>query len=141
MARGGTYALVLHLQSEAEIPVGKLGLLCFSSGYYIYTGSALGGLDGRLKRHLRREKRLHWHIDYLLQSAVINEIWYAAGTTRQECGWNRMAAALPGAVPVMRGFGSSDCRCFSHLTYFAEEPSLEAFRCSFPLVEPCRRQG
>ncbi len=40
-------------------PIGKLGTHVFPSGYYIYAGSVLRGLNGRLKRHLMAEKLLH----------------------------------------------------------------------------------
>jgi hypothetical protein len=34
----------------------------------VYTGSAKRGLDARIERHIRHDKALHWHIDYLLTS-------------------------------------------------------------------------
>ena len=33
----------------------------------------MGGLDARVARHLRAEKKLHWHIDYLLERASVTE--------------------------------------------------------------------
>ncbi|MBA7469869.1 hypothetical protein ES707_05144 [subsurface metagenome] len=82
----GTYALVMALKSEAAIVVGRLGRcggtggeseITFPAGYYVYFGSARGGLSTRVGRHLKREKRFHWHIDYLTQSAEVMEVWYA----------------------------------------------------------------
>jgi len=52
----GSYALVLRLPSRRKIQVGKLGLFEFPRGHYIYLGSALGGLDARVGRHLSLEK-------------------------------------------------------------------------------------
>ena len=60
----GVYVLIIHLSQERDIVVGKLGELSFKKGYYAYVGSALGGLEGRIKRHFRKEKKAHWHIDY-----------------------------------------------------------------------------
>ena len=74
MSDSGTYALVLVLEVELRLQAGKLGIHTFPPGYYIYTGSALGGLSGRLKHHLKLEKKLHWHIDYLLQGAPVTQI-------------------------------------------------------------------
>jgi Uri superfamily endonuclease len=128
MAEGGTYALVVFLKDNLRLRIGRLGVHNFPPGYYVYAGSALGGLSGRLKRHLRPEKRLHWHIDYLLQHAVISQIWYTRSGNRLECTWNSIVSILPGAVPSVPGFGSSDCRCTSHLTYFPAAPSFEIFR-------------
>jgi len=62
-----------------RLRIGKLGIHNLPHGYYVYVGSALGGLASRLRRHLRSEKRLHWHIDYLLRQAAVAQIWYAIG--------------------------------------------------------------
>lgn len=128
MKGGGTYALVMVLEVEDRLRIGKLGIRNFPPGYYVYTGSALNGLPGRLRRHLRAKKRLHWHIDYLLREAVVAQIWYALGPDRLECKWNAILQNLPGAKPSIPGFGSSDCQCSSHLTYFSMIPSLTLFK-------------
>lgn len=128
MEGNGTYALVIHSQVKQNLPVGRFGSCYFPPGYYIYSGSALGGLKGRLQRHFRRDKRLHWHIDYLLNHAKIIGVWYFISEERLECKWNDMVAGLPGAVPHIHGFGSSDCRCRTHLTYFSEMPSYGKVR-------------
>jgi Uri superfamily endonuclease len=128
MAERGTYALVVFLKQRLRLRIGRLGDHDFQPGYYVYAGSALGGLSGRLKRHLKPEKRLHWHIDYLLQHAVVSQIWYARGEERLECTWNALVSELSGAEPVIFGFGSSDCRCTTHLTYFSAAPPFEIFR-------------
>ena len=54
-----------------------MGEVSFKEGDYIYIGSAKGCLETRLQRHLRKEKRIFWHIDYLLenQKAKILQIW------------------------------------------------------------------
>jgi len=125
----GTYALVLHLEGREEIAVGKLGTFSFPAGYYLYVGSALGpgGLDARLARHRRRDKKLHWHIDYLLEHAQLVEVWSAVSTARLECLWAQAARQLPGNETPVPGFGSSDCRCRSHLIYLVGKPSHEEF--------------
>lgn len=63
--RRGTYILVVRLDSPRDLRVGALGDIRFDAGTYIYAGSAMGGLDQRLSRHLSREKTIRWHIDYL----------------------------------------------------------------------------
>ena len=69
----GTYVLMLELTSEKQLQIGKLGRFRFSGGYYLYIGSARGGLEARIRRHFRRQKPLRWHIDCLRQSANILE--------------------------------------------------------------------
>jgi Uri superfamily endonuclease len=128
MPERGTYALVVFLKQRLRLRIGRLGDHDFPPGYYVYAGSALGGLSGRLKRHMNQQKRLHWHIDYLLQHAVVSQIWYARGGERMECTWNALVSALPGAESSVRGFGSSDCRCPTHLTYFSAAPPFEIFK-------------
>ena len=127
MNDSGTYALVVALGAELRLRAGRLGIHSLIPGYYVYTGSALGGLSGRLRYHLKLEKRLHWHIDYLLQEAVLAQIWYALGQLRLECTWNAIVKGLHGAISCIPGFGASDCQCCSHLTYFPTIPSFNPF--------------
>jgi Uri superfamily endonuclease len=134
----GTYALVLRLEHSEEITVGKLGTFAFPTGYYLYVGSALGpgGLEARLARHRRRDKKLHWHIDYLLEHAQLVEVWSATSTDRLECLWAQAARQLPGAEIPVPGFGSSDCRCPSHLIYLARKPACEEFAAKITASRP-----
>lgn len=127
MNDSGTYALVIALGVGLNLPAGRLGIYSLTPGYYVYTGSALGGLSGRLRRHLRLEKKLHWHIDYLLREASVAQIWYGFGPIRFECIWNSIVGDLPGAKPSIYGFGASDCQCSSHLTYFPTIPPFNLF--------------
>ena len=126
--QAGTYILILHLASPIELRVGRLGASRFPAGWYGYVGSALGpgGLAARLGRHLRRHKRLHWHIDYLLAVAELTEIWWAVSPEQQECAWVRALSQLPGATVPLPGFGASDCHCPAHLLYFDHRPSFSA---------------
>ena len=121
----GTYALVLWLERQKEITVGRLGTFAFPAGYYLYVGSALGpgGLRARLARHRRRDKILHWHIDYLLQQAQLVDVWSIASADRLECLWAQAAQHLPGSETPVPGFGSSDCRCPSHLICLGMTPN------------------
>jgi len=84
----------------------------FPAGYYAYIGSALNGLQARLERHLRKEKRLHWHIDYLLREARIVDIVTCRSQERTECA---IATSLAERFDAVASFGASDCRCSSHL--------------------------
>ena len=117
----GTYILLIELPQPQEITVGKLGLLAFSQGFYAYVGSAMKGLETRIGRHLRREKKLHWHIDYLLEEALIREIVRCETEERAEC---TLAQILAGEFLSIPGFGSSDCQCSSHLYFDTEQDKL-----------------
>ncbi|MCX6910819.1 MAG: GIY-YIG nuclease family protein [Verrucomicrobia bacterium] len=116
----GVYQLWLELPKLTRLTVGKLGTFDFPPGVYVYTGSALGGLEQRLARHQRRRKKMHWHIDYLLWHAHIVRIATRRTRRRLECSWNARTLRLAGAQVVAPGFGSSDCDCLTHLVYLGE---------------------
>ncbi len=120
--------MVIVLGVRLHLRIGRLGIHSLPPGYYVYIGSALVGLSSRLRHHLRSEKRLHWHIDYLLRQAAVAQIWYALGQDRLECVWNAILSNLPGAMSFIHGFGASDCKCFSHLTHFEMIPPFDLFK-------------
>ena len=124
----GTYALILTLDKDKSITVGKLATVSFPAGYYLYAGSALGGLFPRVRRHILGGRKLHWHIDYLRQEVKVVAVWYLISDERLECSWYRAAAGMPRAWSPVAGFGSTGCGCHSHLVYFPSKPSFEAFR-------------
>ena len=86
----GVYALILKLSEDSIIEVGALGTVFFLKGYYVYIGSALNGLEKRVNRHLEKKKKLHWHIDYLVQISSVKEIIVAETTYKKECNIARM---------------------------------------------------
>jgi len=114
----GSYLLISHLPAEQRITVGSLKSILFSPGYYTYAGSALSGFKTRLNRHLKREKKPHWHIDYLLKEAAVAGLILIETTDRLEC---TIARALNTRFDAITGFGASDCRCPSHLFHATEE--------------------
>ncbi|NLS77671.1 MAG: GIY-YIG nuclease family protein [Chloroflexi bacterium] len=126
-SESGSYLLLLHLERPATLRIGALGVHALPAGYYLYAGSALGsgGLGARLGRHLRREKRRHWHIDYLLEAAEVVEVWVVRGGERRECDLARAALALPCASAPIPRFGASDCRCPAHLVHLPRRPRRE----------------
>jgi len=84
------------------------------AGRYVYTGSAKRALEARIARHLRQDKTLRWHIDYLLAAPGVRVVGVVR-SRRTECAENR---AVRGSIPAP-GFGASDCRagCGSHLRH------------------------
>ena len=120
----GSYLLVARLAHPAEIPVGRLGTFLFPAGWYAYAGSALGpgGLRARLARHRRADKRLHWHVDYLLRVSGMEAAWYLASEDSLECAWAAALASIAGHQQWPPRFGASDCRCPGHLVYCPARP-------------------
>ena len=128
--RPGTYVLVLELEGDTALPVGRLGRIAFSAGFYTYIGSAFGpgGLRARIGRHGQRFKKCRWHVDYLRRFAEIREIWYTGHPEKTECRWAQTLRQTRGVRVVSPGFGSSDCRCESHLFHFKRKPGIQTFR-------------
>jgi len=123
--KNGVYTLIMFVPYEKRIEIGKIGVQNFPKGYYAYTGSALGkgalSLEGRISRHLRKDKRKRWHIDFLSADRDVKVISALVASTNEkmECEINQyLHEKMYAAIPILE-FGSSDCkkRCGSHLLY------------------------
>jgi len=119
----GTYALIMRLAVPKMISIGNRPPACFPTGYYVYVGSALGGIEARVNRHLRKVKKLRWHIDYLLAETPVIEVTTGKTETRVECAVAQTFRAQFEAIP---GFGAGDCRCSSHLFLAPDAKKLAA---------------
>lgn len=109
-----TYQLHIRAIQPLRLRIGRFGEFDFPAGDYVYTGSARRNFEARIARHLRRDKVLRWHIDYLLAAPGV-EVVEVRRSAEPECALNQATA---GEIPVP-GFGASDCRrgCGSHLKY------------------------
>jgi len=121
----GIYVLFISVKRDIFVKVGALGKIKFSQGTYAYIGSAQNGIKKRVKRHLKKEKRKFWHIDYLLgeKSTRIEKVAYQKAPKEEEC---RIAQALSQIGKPIREFGCSDCPCSSHL-FKIEETAIRLF--------------
>lgn len=116
----GCYMVVLRVEKDQYLNIGSMGETFFREGFYIYVGSAKKNLRSRMERHRRKRKRLHWHIDYLLQSARVLTTIPVRTAEDLECELARKILALSGwSVP---GFGCSDCKCPTHLLGMSSSP-------------------
>ena len=118
----GSYILLIELSEEQIITAGSLPARYFPCGCYAYVGSAMGGLEARISRHLKSNKKRYWHIDYLLEKASITGVVLCETDDRAECA---IAQALSGQFDSVPGFGCSDCRCRSHLFFTSEENEMK----------------
>ena len=120
-----TYCLLIRLKKAQEIEIGKLGSFEFPHGFYIYTGSALNK-PKRIERHFSKIKKKRWHIDYLLEKADVVKVFLSE---EKECEVNKRIFQIPNASIIARKFGSTDCKCKSHLAYFtgSSTKNLEEF--------------
>lgn len=130
----GVYVLVLKLKRSMQIKVGKLGVIDFEGGCYIYVGSAQNGLDRRLKRHKSKHKKLFWHIDYFLNESEseISNIMIKESQKSVEC---EIAQFISKEAKDIPNFGSSDCKCRSHFFKVEDADLLKILKRKFDLIE------
>ena len=110
----GSYVLVIYLEKNSKIKVGKKTTINFLQDHYAYIGSALNGLEQRIERHLRDNKKFFWNIDYFLKYAKITNIFYKENSKKEECD---IAEYFNKRLKNVQKFGCSDCKCKSHLFY------------------------
>ncbi len=119
----GAYVIFFTLRAPLRLDIAALGFPLAAPGAYAYCGSARGpgGLRARIARHLRFDKRLHWHIDRLTAAGRVTALAYTSDSS--ECAlFDRLLAGTGASVPLP-GFGSSDCRrCPSHLARIETAP-------------------
>ena len=128
----GSYILVIFIQKNIELIIGALGRIKFGKGFYFYIGSAMGNsgsttLINRVRRHISpsESKKMHWHIDYLLNNkdTSIYSLYLIPSLQNLEC---LIANELLNVSDsYIDKFGSSDCLCKSHLVYFKDFKSVK----------------
>lgn len=111
------YAITVKLSEDIdELPIGKLGRFTFRKGLYVYVGSAKRHIKKRIERHLKIDKKQHWHFDYLRPHVEIIDV-KTFSNEEGECGlFHKLKEEYNGKI-VVKKFGSSDCQCMSHLFY------------------------
>lgn len=118
----GVYVLILYVNKDFKKQIGRLGTIRFRKGIYFYVGSAMGpgGLRNRIYRHYRRNKKIHWHIDYLTTSDnvdILGTIYLydcKSGSDLEKT----ISHTFAGKLYYIEGFGNSDKRRDkSHLFY------------------------
>lgn len=116
----GNYILVLQLSEDRSMSVGSLGMVFFRKGFYLYVGSARANLAKRMERHLRKRKTFFWHIDYLRDQA--ERCTAIPIRTSQPLEHEIAQAVCAIADWSIKGFGSSDCTCETHLFGMYDNP-------------------
>jgi len=111
----GVYLLLLMVGRDLKIRIGSLGVVEFKRGYYVYVGSGQRYLEKRIQRHKKRIKKVKWHIDYLTTDRDVKVIEAAAYNLpkKYECILADMLRGM--GFKSVKGFGSTDCGCTSHL--------------------------
>ncbi len=113
----GSYLLAIRLVRFCSLPHGRHAGKTLPAGLYVYAGSARGpgGLRARVHRHLRKEKRLRWHVDALTMAAEDIVALLYPGELPSECDLIEALLECGRFEPALPGLGSSDCRrCPAH---------------------------
>ena len=131
-----TYILFIYLDIDSNIVIGQLGSYHFLKGSYAYVGSGKKNINKRIERHLKKEKKFFWHIDYFLQRAEVKDIWVGE---KEE---SEVARILETELEIpVYGFGSTDkVRDKSHL--FFGNPSKKLIKeMGFTRFVVCENKG
>ena len=118
----GVYAVFFEIDKK-NVDIGALGSVKFDSGTYVYIGSAMNGVEERVKRHYSEDKNNHWHIDYFSQEASPVYSLAFQKDSDFECELAQTVAEENSPVP---NFGASDCNCESHLFRVGDKGILNA---------------
>lgn len=121
----GVYVLIMRLDQESDIQIGRFGKLHFKKGFYAYTGSALGtGGFKRVERHFNistgKNPTRRWYIDYLSSASKITNAILLPTDDAIECRLARSLTKISG-ISIIPGFGCTDCFCETHLIYANSE--------------------
>ncbi len=111
----GAYLIVGILEKNITFWNKKL-----KKGYYIYVGSSMNSLQSRINRHLRKSKKFRWHIDYLIPHLKNMKAIPIRSSERLECSIAKDIEKI--SLLPLEKFGSTDCKCRSHLFYFKNNP-------------------
>ncbi len=109
----GYYVLILEVSEGLVIDTRGGRRFSLDPGLYVYVGSARGpgGLLARIKRHLRRNKKLFWHIDYLTtrESVRIMAVYSLVDMVDPRRDYESLLSArLTKLLEPVEGFGASD---------------------------------
>lgn len=120
-ANSGIYLLEMLITKNTVFPTDRFSTENLPEGFYYYSGSAQKGLKSRLTRHLKSEKKVHWHIDHLTTGTeAIKKIWVFENAPKQlECEIVQYLESVLKLKHPIKNFGNGDCvnECTSHLLY------------------------
>jgi len=116
----GVYGLIVSLINKSIVLHHEL-----EPGNYAYIGRAMNGLENRLSRYMKPIRKPHWHIDYLLM--IARPIAIVTALTEDPRMEHEAACILASTNKYIRGFGSTDDDCPSHLFMGEADDVVNAF--------------
>jgi Uri superfamily endonuclease len=128
------YIVASFVPRHTRLRIGSLREHEFGRGWYAYVGSARRGRAARVARHMRADKPLRWHADYLFSAFPPTEAW-AVDTGVNECALVEILLDERLASRFVRGFGAGDCRCRGHLLRLDGTPGGAPWRAALAALE------
>ncbi|UCH96781.1 MAG: DNA/RNA nuclease SfsA, partial [Candidatus Aminicenantes bacterium] len=117
----GSYLLIFYNEQPFKKTIGPVGEREFKKGYYVYVGSAMQSLEKRIKRHLRKRKKIHWHLDHISPGYMkMKKVYPIRRPDRIEEALARGLLAI--CDSYVMDFGASDSGLPSHFFYFSSRP-------------------
>ena len=117
----GIYVLEIFSPRTFTIQHKVFHHIKFKKGFYYYTGSGQKNLYKRIERHLKKNKKLFWHIDYITSLPFIKIFRvkiFPDMPKKFECILVNILTHNYEIIFPVKNFGNSDCRnCCSHLLY------------------------
>ncbi|MCD6196655.1 MAG: GIY-YIG nuclease family protein [Staphylothermus sp.] len=119
----GYYLLIFRIYKKLTIITRGNKVFSLNPGIYVYIGSAYGpgGLRSRIIRHLRRNKKVFWHVDYLTTNKYVELVGFVIITITSNKTIdleNLLSKKIQKHLEPILGFGCSDKRKDkSHLYY------------------------
>jgi Uri superfamily endonuclease len=117
----GIYLLEIYAPVEFKVTIKKFRDVEFPAGYYYYVGSAQKNFASRIKRHLRSDKVVHWHIDHVtsINTNEITRIYYLENAGRNvEIELANLLISELNCKIIVERFGCSDSPgSITHLVY------------------------
>jgi len=123
----GTYLLFLKVERDTFVK-SKSKEWYIKAGLYVYVGSAFNNLEKRIERHLKKEKKKHWHIDFLLEKAQVVKVLKIISDERLEERISKYFCQLYQVIPK---FGSTDLKTCGNLFKIEDLDSVEKKLTSF----------
>ena len=114
----GSYFLVIKVERDMIVRT-KRKEFPLKAGYYVYVGSAMNSLEKRVERHFKKDKKLHWHIDFLLKESELLRAYLIPSDAKIE---EELSMEVFKFGKPVEGFGASDLGIGSNLYYFKDEP-------------------
>lgn len=128
----GIYLLVLESNEDFYISNKNFTNYKFKKGFYYYVGSAQRNLTARIQRHLKEEKKIKWHIDFLTTNKnikIIDVICFENETKEFECILSLKIENQIRNIEIIENFGNSDCKiCKTHLYYTQKRHTRELIK-------------